>query len=102
MATPNYNITTVEPTDKATWLTTFNEAMNEIDTSLKNIADSIPESGKDWTNDINNIKSDISTIQSNISTINEHLSKLVNVVCVSESGEGITAQQYSNLTVVNA
>lgn len=101
MATSNYNITTVAPTDKATWLTSFNTVMGEIDTALKTVADSIPEDGTDWTSDINEIKSDISTIQSSISAINGQLAKLVNVVCVSESGEGITAQQYSNLTVVN-
>lgn len=43
--TTNYNLPVVEGQDKATWLTTFNEAMNDIDTALKGVADTIPEPG---------------------------------------------------------
>ena len=91
MGTTNYNLPIVEGSDKPTWLTTFNQAMNTIDSTLKNIADKKTE---DVTEDINQIKSDISAIKT-------QLAKLVNVVIVGSSANGITATQYSNLETVS-
>lgn len=83
--TTNYNLPIVEAADKATWLTTFNQSMTAIDTALKSIADSINDSA---------ITSDITKIKTALNSLN-------NAVIYSEEGEGITAQQYSNLTTVN-
>ena len=93
--TTNYNLPIVEGQDKATWLTTFNEAMNDIDAALKRVADTIPEPGTDYSAQIKQLQTDVASIKS-------ALAKLVNVVVVGAEGTGITAQQYSNLTTVSA
>lgn len=43
LQTTNYNFPICEAADKGGWLSTFNNAMNGIDASLKTVADSIPE-----------------------------------------------------------
>lgn len=93
--TANYNLPIVEGQDKATWLTTFNEAMNDIDAALKGVADTIPEPSTDYSTQIKQLQTDVASIKS-------ALAKLVNVVVVGAEGTGITAQQYSNLTTVSA
>lgn len=93
--TTNYNLPIVEGQDKATWLTTFNEAMNDVDAALKSVADTIPEPGTDYSAQIKQLQTDVASIKS-------ALAKLVNVVVVDTEGTGITAQQYSNLTTVSA
>lgn len=93
--TTNYSLPVVEGQDKATWLTTFNEAMNAIDEALKGVEDQIPEPGTDYSTQIKQLQTDVASIKS-------ALAKLVNVVIVGEEGTGITAQQYSNLTTVSA
>lgn len=93
--TTNYNLPVVEGQDKATWLTTFNDAMNDIDTALKGVADTIPEPGTDYSAQIKQLQTDVASIKS-------ALAKLVNVVVIGAEGTGITAQQYSNLTTVSA
>ena len=93
--TTNYSLPVVEGQDKATWLTTFNEAMNAIDEALKDVEDQIPEPGTDYSAQITQLQTDVASIKS-------ALAKLVNVVVVSAEGNGITAQQYSNLTTVSA
>lgn len=100
--TTNYNLPIVSAQDKASWLTTFNESMNSIDSVLKRIEDSIPSSG-DYTEQINAINKNITSLQTDIANIKTALNKLVNVVVVnSTDGTGITAQEYSNLTTVSA
>ena len=98
--TTNYNLPIVSAQDKASWLTTFNEAMNDIDTALKTVESSIPsDGGGDYTEQINAINQKITSLQNDISNIKTALNKLVNVVIVdSTNGSGITAQEYSNLT----
>lgn len=93
--TTNYSLPIVEGQDKATWLTTFNEAMNAIDAALNSVEDKIPEQGTDYGTQIEQLQSDVASIKS-------ALAKLVNVVVVGAEGTGITAQQYSNLTTVSA
>lgn len=95
MSTTNYSLPTVAGQDKATWLTTFNGAMNAIDTALKGVEDKIPEKPTDYTADIKQLKADVAKIKI-------AMNKLVNVVVVSSDGSGITAQQYSNLATVTA
>lgn len=95
MSTTNYSLPIVEGQDKATWLTTFNNAMNAIDTALKTVDDKIQNPGTDYGAQITQLQSDVATIKS-------ALAKLVNVVVVSAEGTGITAQQYSNLTTISA
>lgn len=99
--TTNYNLPIVSAQDKATWLTTFNESMNSIDSALKTVEDSIPSVGN-YTEQINTINNNIKSLQTDITNIKSALNKLVNVVVVnSTDGTGITAQQYSNLTTVS-
>lgn len=93
--TTNYSLPIVEGQDKATWLTTFNNAMNAIDTALKGVNDKIPAPGTDYSTEIEELQSDVASIKS-------ALAKLVDVVVVGADGTGITAQQYSNLTTVSA
>lgn len=101
--TTNYNLPIVSAQDKASWLTTFNESMNSIDSVLKRVEDSIPSSGEDYTEQINTINRNITSLQTDITNIKTALNKLVNVVVVnSTDGTGITAQEYSNLTTVSA
>lgn len=95
MSTTNYSLPIVEGQDKATWLTTFNNAMNAIDTALKTVDDKIPAAGTDYSTEIEELQSDVASIKS-------ALAKLVNVVVVGAEGTGITAQQYSNLTTISA
>ena len=100
--TTNYKLPIVSAQDKASWLTTFNESMNSIDSVLKTVEDSIP-SGGNYTEQINTINNNIKSLQTDITNIKSALNKLVNVVVVnSTDGTGITAQQYSNLTTVSA
>ena len=101
--TTNYNLPIVSAQDKASWLTTFNESMNSIDSVLKRVENSIPSSGGDYTEQINTINNNIKSLQTDITNIKTALNKLVNVVVVnSTDGTGITAQEYSNLTTVSA
>lgn len=101
--TTNYNLPIVAAQDKATWLTTFNGAMNTIDSALKTVENSIPEEGPDYSGQIETINQTITKLQNDISAIKSALNKLVNVVIVdSSAGTGITAQQYSNLSTVSA
>lgn len=93
MSTTNYSLPIVAAQDKATWLTTFNGAMNAIDTALKGVEDKIPEKPTDYGADIKQLKSDVAKIKT-------AMNKLVDVVVVNSDGTGITAQQYSNLTTV--
>lgn len=95
MSTTNYSLPIVAGQDKATWLTTFNNAMNAIDTALKTVDDKIPAVGTDYSAQIEELQTDVASIKS-------ALAKLVNVVVVSGEGTGITAQQYSNLTTISA
>lgn len=95
MSTTNYSLPIVAGEDKATWLTTFNTAMNAIDTALKTVDDKIQTPGTDYGPQITKLQSDVASIKS-------ALAKLVNVVVVDAEGTGITAQQYSNLTTVSA
>ena len=95
MSTTNYSLPIVAGQDKATWLTTFNTAMNAIDTALKTVDDKIQSPGTDYGTQIRELQSDIASIKT-------ALAKLVNVVVVGAEGTGITAQQYSNLTTVSA
>lgn len=101
--TTNYSLPIVAAQDKATWLTTFNDAMNAIDSALKTVENSIPEEATDYSEQISTINQNITALQNDISTIKAALNKLVNVVIVdSSAGTGITAQQYSNLSTVSA
>lgn len=95
MSTTNYSLPIVTGQDKATWLTTFNGAMNAIDTALKGVEDKIPEKPTDYSADITQLKKDVANIKA-------AMNKLVDVVVVSSDESGITAQQYSNLTTVTA
>lgn len=95
MSTTNYSLPIVAGQDKATWLTTFNGAMNAIDTALKGVEDKIPEKPTDYSADITQLKKDVANIKA-------AMNKLVDVVVVNKAGSGITAQQYSNLTTVTA
>ena len=95
MSTTNYSLPIVQGQDKATWLTTFNDAMNAIDTAIKSVDDKIQPPGTDYGPQIKQLQSDVAKIKS-------ALAKLVNVVVVGAEGTGITAQQYSNLTTVSA
>lgn len=100
--TTNYNLPIVSAQDKPSWLTTFNEAMNGIDSALKTVENSIPTVA-DPTEQINAINTKITSLQTDIQNIKTALNKLVNVVVVnSTDGTGITAQEYSNLTTVSA
>lgn len=99
--TTNYKLPIVSAQDKASWLTTFNESMNSIDSVLKKVEASIPSG--DYTGQINKINENIASLQTDITNIKTALNKLVNVVVVnSTDGTGITAQEYSNLTTVSA
>lgn len=93
MSTTNYSLPTVAEQDKATWLTTFNGAMNAIDTALKGVEHKIPEKVTDYSADIKQLKADVANIKT-------AMNKLVDVVVVSSDGSGITAKQYSNLATV--
>jgi len=95
VSTTNYSLPIVAGQDKATWLTTFNTAMNAIDTALKSVDDKIQSPGTDYSAEIEELQTDVASIKS-------ALAKLVNVVVVSADGTGITAQQYSNLSTISA
>ena len=108
--TTNYNLPVFVNDDIPTWLGDWNTAMEDIDTALKNIADS-SESGVDKAyvdGEIERVEGLISTLQS---TVTETASKLNTVerlvtqlsqtaVRWGASNTGITAKQYEQLKII--
>lgn len=96
--TPNYELPVFIGTDKPSWLTDFNGAMNKIDTALHDLAESATSGvTKEYVDgQIETVTNSLSTLQTTVDGI---VDKLVNFLTIGSSTDGITATQYDQIKV---
>lgn len=107
--TTNYNLPVFVNDDIPTWLGDWNTAMQDIDTALKNIADS---SGSDVDKayvdeQIEAVEGSISTLSTTVTNMGKNVSQLQSTlntliqkaVTWGEANTGITAKQYEQLKI---
>lgn len=98
--TKNYELPIFTTTDVPSWLTDFNGAMNKIDTCVK----SASETGGVPTSSFNELVTQITALETKVSALEKNLANLKttlkDVIKVSDSTAGITADEYSKLTKI--
>ena len=94
-STTNYKLPQFEENDIPSWLTDFNSAMEKIDTTIHNVADSSGE-----PSDYQQLKTSVSELTKKMTTVIGVLKTLNNAVVVGATTGGITATEYSKLKVV--
>lgn len=69
MATTNYNFTTINGTDPINLVNAINTPLQQIDTKLKEIADTVPGDNGGLGDRVAELESEIGTLQSTVSTL---------------------------------
>ena len=97
-STSNYQLPQYIGTDTPKYLTDFNNAMLKIDTALKQIADSIPD-----TSNLETIQDSIETIQSSLESISTELDTLSqSVETASETATSSNTLSTQNKNILNS
>lgn len=76
MATTNYSFTTINGTDPINLVSAINTPLQQIDTKLKEIADTVPGDDGGLGNRVTELESEIATLQSTVNTLQSTVSNI--------------------------
>lgn len=87
MATTNYSFTTINGTDEINLVSAINTPLQQIDTKIKEIADTIPGDDGGLGNRVTALESSVSTLQGSMSTLQSSVTALQETVAKIKSGK---------------